>query len=136
MCWDVTSCLVVSEEPVASILGAWKRLCPCTDLTARALLLLPRRLICLVTDTKCTSYTAVCGVLCIANALYLPKVRKHDGGSVFVRGSTMMSDCCDRQTHRHATPGRLNQTRFSISRPCILYGQCRHNTHCGCHKCH
>lgn len=54
------------------------------------------RLICLVTDTKCTSCNAMCGVLCIADALYLPKVRKHDGGSVFVRGSTIMSDLCDR----------------------------------------
>lgn len=47
-----------------------------------------------------------------------------DGGSVFVRGSTtitsfLIPDCSDRQV----TPGRLNQTRFLISRLCILSEQ-------------
>lgn len=50
-----------------------------------------------------------------------------DGGSVFVRGSTTITSflipivVTDRQ--RHVTPGRLNQTRFSISRLCFLSEQ-------------
>ena len=104
-CWDVTSCLAVSEEPVVSIFMCLETSVPTYLFNRKGITSavpshspLPHRLICLVTDTKCTSCTAMCGVLCIADALYLLKVRKHDGGSVSVRGSTIMSDWCDRQT--------------------------------------
>ena len=62
----------------------------------------------------------MCCVLCVADALYLPEVREHDEGSAFVRGSTVMSDLCDRQTG-HTRSTKPNKV---LSRPCILYGQC------------
>jgi hypothetical protein len=80
MCWDVTSCLAISEEPVTSVFRCLETSVPMywfnpEGVTSAAPLhsLLSHRLICLVTDTKCTSYTTMCGVLCIADALYLPK---------------------------------------------------------------